>query len=192
MNYSELKVVIQHLQDLVGQPFSGVWQPERERLVLGIGAKDFLLIVPIGPFSRVHTILKRPKNPSKPYSFQSACRAYLRGRLTGFVLHDHDREFVLSFEKSTLIVRMTGRSGGIWLKHEDTIIASLLGPTPEKLSDLPKRKVIDSEPRFVPGENESWDRAASRWYTEREKEKRRSQRTIQLRKTLERAQKRTN
>ena len=167
MYYSELKNVIDCLSELEGQPLSGVWQPQREQLILGFGSSRFLLIVPKGRFSRIHTIPKRPNNPKQPFSFQGACRAYLKGRLHTLTLSQTDREFTLEFDHASLIVRMTGRTGGIWLRHKGTIVASLMGPTPNVLQPMPARPALDSTPRYVPSEDETWDCAARRWHTAR-------------------------
>jgi len=169
MYYSELKNVIDCLRCLNGESLSGVWQPHREQLILGFGSNRYLLLVPKGRFSRIHTISSRPKNPKQPFSFQGACRAYLRGSLNTIELSPSDREFTLKFDHAELIVRMTGRTGGIWLKHKETIVASLMGPTSKVLQPMPARPTLDNTPRYTPQADETWDEAARDWHTEHEK-----------------------
>lgn len=169
MYYSELKKVIDCLKRLDGESLSGVWQPQREQLILGFGSSRFLLLVPKGRFSRIHTISKRPTNPKQPFSFQGACRAYLKGSLKTIQLSPTDREFSLHFTHAELIVRMTGRTGGIWLKHQDTIVASLMGPTPKILKPMPAHPALDSTPRYAPIDGQTWDEAARLWHTKHEK-----------------------
>jgi len=113
------------------------------------------------------------------------------GRLQSISLSATDREIYIHFERSKLIIRMTGRNGGIWLESENTIVASLLGPTPKELGPLPQRQVLDSPPRFIPKHTESWDEAARLWYSTREIVKRREIRTQNLRKRLNLLHKKT-
>ena len=80
MNDAELALVVEDLQALIGLSVSGLWQPARDRVVVGIGDRTHLLCVPRGPVARMHTIARRPRNPPRPFSFQGACRSRLRGR----------------------------------------------------------------------------------------------------------------
>jgi predicted ribosome quality control (RQC) complex YloA/Tae2 family protein len=186
MYYSELEQVIGDLQVLVGQPLTGAWQPSRDVFIVGVGNGLFLALVPGGALCRIHTVTQRPKNPASPYSFQGACRVHLKGRLTHFELDPSDRVVTLQFSHGRLVMRMTGRSSGLWLEVEGVLIASLSGPTPAILPDLPIHERLHKEPRFHPVGGEGWDIAAGRWYKSREKRAQHEDRLKNLSRTLSR------
>lgn len=171
MNDAEIERVINDLQHLVGRPFQTLWQPARDRVVLGFGDGTLLLMVPRGPFARIHTVQGRPKNPPKPFSFQGACRARLHGSLTGLSKHIGDRIVTLSFGSARLELRLTGRSGGLWLIEETggevRVVAAYDGPAPEALPELPHVDPPGDPPRF--DGTDGWDLAARRWFTDLER-----------------------
>lgn len=168
MNGEELVRVIGDLQRLVGIPVAGVWQPARDRVVLGIG-DDNLLLVPRGPHARVHTIAGRPRNPARPFSFQGACRAHLVGPCTALRVADGERIVDLVFGGKRLHLRLTGRSGGLWLLDGDVVLAAYDGPAPAALPELPARDPRVDVPRFAPEGDEDWDRAARRFFDAEER-----------------------
>jgi len=177
MNDAELERVVNDLQRWVGAPMTGAWQHRRDRVILGLGP-GLLLLVPRGPFARVHTVARRTRNPRNPFSFQGACRAHLRSPLRSIVKHPHDRVVDFDFGEHQLHLRLTGRSGGLWILRGDEIVAAYDGPAPSRLPPLPPRPEAPTsgEPRFEPQGGEDWDRAASRWFTARESAHRRQER----------------
>ncbi|MBW1877703.1 MAG: DUF814 domain-containing protein [Deltaproteobacteria bacterium] len=186
MRESELAAVVEDLSELEGRSFSGAWQPARDRLVLGLGRHGFLLLVPRGPLPRLHSLHERPANPKRPFSFQGACRAHLKGPLTA--LRKVKDERVLDFEFGTerLHLRLTGRGGGLWLLRAEEIIAAYDGPAPEALPELPALAPRSLTPRFEPEGDETWDLAARRWFGERESGNALTLRRTQLRRKLQR------
>lgn len=183
MNDAELVRVIDALQARIGAPFSGAWQPARDRVVIGLG-DHHLLIVPRGPFARLHTIGRRPRNPPRPFSFQGALRAHLGGRLVRLDRIGGDRVVDLVFDRGALRLRLTGRSGGLWLVDGSAVVAAFDGPAPEALPSLPPRPPAAAEPRFLPEDGEDWDRAARRYFQAAEQRDRLRQGRIQLQKAL--------
>ncbi len=187
MNDAELAAVASELERRVGLSASGLWQPSRDRVVLGLGDRTFLLMVPRGPLARVHTITRRPKNPPRPFSFQGACRAHLRGALLSVTKVADDRVLRLTFATGALELRLTGRRGGLWLLGpEGAVIAAYDGPAPHALPVLPPRPVRDDEIRFAPVDG-SYDLGARRFFAQLE----RAQRAKERRSSLERRLKRS-
>lgn len=188
MNDSELDRVVLDLQDLAGSGISGVWQPRRDRVVLGLGDRR-LLLVPRGPYARLHTIRGRPRNPAHPFSFQGACRATLHGPLTRLDKVPGDRVVDLWFRQHRLHLRLTGRRGGLWLLEGDRVIAAYDGPAPETLPPLPPPPDAPQHEavRFAPGPDGSWDVAASRYFGRLEGEARRKERRLLLGRRLRKA-----
>lgn len=184
LNETELTHVAEALQALVGAPVSGVWQPKRDRLVLGLGDR-YLLLVPRGPFARVHTVGARPRNPGNPFSFQGVCRAAIRGPLTSLRKHPTDRVVDLAFGSNTLHLRLTGRSGGLWLLRGSAVVAAFDGPAPSELPPLPHTATGPPRAaRFSPAGSEDWDRAAARWFGTRETANRLHERRVVLARAL--------
>jgi predicted ribosome quality control (RQC) complex YloA/Tae2 family protein len=185
MNEAELERVVEALQDLVGTGITGAWQPRRDRVVLGLGDRR-LLLVPRGPFARLHTVGGRPRNPPHPFSFQGAVRASLKGPLVALEKHPHDRVVDLRFRTRRLHLRLTGRSGGLWLLEEDRVLAAYDGPAEADLPPLPPAPDPPprSTPRFTPRPGESWDRAARFWFGAAESAARRHERRTVLRRRL--------
>ncbi len=189
MNQTELSQIVKELDDLIGQPVTGVWQPTRDRFILGIGG-CFLLMVPRGPFARLHPILQRPRNHSHPFSFQGACRAHLQGPLTA--LHPSlDRVLTLQFGKSSLHLRLTGRSGGLWLLDGDRTLAAIDGPAPPSLPPLPEFVPQNRLSRFSPEPGQSWGSAAESWFEAAEQQWRLEQARKSAIQRLERSIERT-
>jgi len=186
MNESELDAVTGALQRIVGRAVAGVWQPTRDRVVLGLSDGTFLLLVPRGPLARVHTVDRRPRNPLRPFSFQGACRARLRGPVISVTKTDGERAVVLRFPTAALHLRLTGRSGGLWLLDGDRVIAAYDGPAPDVLPSLPARPPRADAARFAPVDD-SWDLGARRFFGSLE----RSRRQDVLRADLARRLKRT-
>lgn len=191
MNDAELAAVVAELQPLVGSSVSGLWQPSRDRVILGLADRLYLLMVPRGPLARLHTESRRPRNPSKPYSFQGACRARLRGPLVGLDKHPHDRIVTLRFHGAALELRLTGRSGGLWLLDEDgAVVAAYDGPAPTVLPPLPVRPGRPSAVRFE-RVNDSVDLGARRHFSHLEREQRARERRGTLERRLKRSIQRT-
>ncbi|MCB9694918.1 MAG: NFACT family protein [Alphaproteobacteria bacterium] len=155
---------------LVGQPLNNAWQPARDHVVLGFLDGTRLLLVPRGPDARLHTLKRRPKNPLKPYSFQGALRAHLSGPLSDLQQVAGERAVDLWFGAHRLHLRLTGKSGGLWLLEGDRVLAAYDGPAPAELPAfaehgalaLPAR--VDAEP--------TWDDAIGRFYAIRIRERR--------------------
>jgi len=192
MNRQELAKVTEALQRCVGRPFDSVWQPGRDRVVVGLGDGTLLLLVPRGPFARLHSLQRRPRNPPKPFSFQGACRAHLHGRLEAVVHLAPEREVELRFSTGSLRLRLTGRSGGLWLLRRtfdgtDEVVAAYDGPAPAALPTLPDRLPRDEAPRFQPEAEESWDTAAQRHFMRAESAHRLSDRRRQLERDVRKA-----
>jgi predicted ribosome quality control (RQC) complex YloA/Tae2 family protein len=170
---SELRHLVPELAArLVGQPLSNAWQPARDHVLLGFLDGTRLLLVPRGPDARLHTVRRRPRNPPRPFSFQGAMRAHLSGRLTGLVLHPTDRVVDLHFGDHRLHLRLTGNSGGLWLLHDDRVLAAYDGPAPDALVPLAPYGPKDLPPRVAPGADGSWDDALARFYAHRIRERR--------------------
>ncbi|HHO54667.1 MAG TPA: DUF814 domain-containing protein [Deltaproteobacteria bacterium] len=169
MNEAELACVVADLQALLGATVSGIWQPARDRVVVGLGDRCSLLLVPRGPVARMHSIHRRPRNPPRPFSFQGACRSRLRGRLTSLTKVPGDRIVHLAFTTGTLELRLTGRSGGLWLIQDGLVVAAYDGPASAELPSIAVRPVRDDAPRFEPVEG-SWDLGARRYFTALERD----------------------
>jgi predicted ribosome quality control (RQC) complex YloA/Tae2 family protein len=182
----ELVRVVADLQRLVGQPVQGVWQPARDRVVIGIG-DELLLLVPRGPHARLHTVRDRPKNPQRPFSFQGACRSRLVGALTALTKTPGDRVVDLQFGGNHLHLRLTGRSGGLWLLEGDRVVAAFDGPALAALPATSPQPPRSDPPRFTPREGETWDRAAARFFTAEEARQRVQDRRADLERGLRRA-----
>ncbi len=168
MNDAELNEVVREGARWTGEPLTGIWQPARDRVVLGLGAY-FILLVPRGPFARLHEVRARPTNPPRPFSFQGAGRAHLFGTCTGVVQHPGDRVVDLCFGRARLHLRLTGRSGGLWLFVEDRVVAAYDGPAPASLPALPAAPARRAVLRFEPKEGEGWSSAAARWFAAEER-----------------------
>ena len=163
---SELRPVLEELAEkLVGKLLSNIWQPSRTEVVLGFSCGTMVLLCPRGPDARVHTVVRRPKNPKRPYSFQGACRAHLRGPLTGIEQVPGDRVVDFHFQQHRLHLRLTGNIGGLWLLEGDAVIAAYDGPA-DALPELRPGGQRDLEPRMEPIEG-SWDRGVWRFFRDR-------------------------
>jgi len=187
MNRQELAKVVEALQRCVGRPFDTVWQPGRDRVVVGLADGTLLLLVPRGPFARLHSLTRRPRNPPKPFSFQGACRAHLAGRLEQIRHLAPEREVELAFTRGTLRLRLTGRSGGLWLLRDDEVVAAYDGPAPPSLPALPEVTPRDPPPAFAPEDAEDWDTAARRHYMRAESDQRLADRRRQLERDVRKA-----
>lgn len=187
MNDEELERVVSELQPVVGSSFQNLWQPARDRVVLGFSDGTLLLMVPRGPLARLHTVSCRPKNPQKPFSFQGAGRSRLHGPLTALRKDPGDRVVRLEFGRSRLELRLTGRSGGLWLLEGDEVVAAYDGPAPAELPPLPEREPRADAARFAPGPDGSWDLAARRWFTDLERARDRAERRARVEQSLRRA-----
>lgn len=170
---SELEHLVPELASrLVGQPLSNAWQPARDHVVLGFYDGTRLLLVPRGPDARLHTLRRRPKNPQRPFSFQGALRAHLSGPLTAMELHPTDRVVDLHFGQRRLHLRLTGKSGGLWLLDDEEVIAAYDGPAPSQLIPLASFGARPLPPRVDPGPDGSWDDALGRFYAIRIRDRR--------------------
>jgi predicted ribosome quality control (RQC) complex YloA/Tae2 family protein len=188
VNDAEIEGVVEELGQRVGVPFDNLWQPSRDRAVLGLKDGTLILMVPRGPGARLHTVGRRPPNPKRPFSFQGACRARLRGPLTDVSKHPGDRVVRLAFGPTALELRLTGRSGGLWLVDEaGGVIAAYDGPATE----LPPLAVRPMPPattvRFARIGDETFNQAAERWFTLGERERERVERRARVEVGLKRA-----
>jgi predicted ribosome quality control (RQC) complex YloA/Tae2 family protein len=181
MNNTELQVVVEALQSLVGAPFGGAWQPSRRQVVVAIGKDNLWTLIPKGDPPRFHPIQRRPKNPARPYSFQGALRAHISGPLTELRKHPTDRCIDLVFGQIRVHVRFTGRSGGLWLLDGDRVIAAYDGPAPSVLPPLPPNRGGVHESRFRRVGDESWADAARLFFEDLSRKRQR----VQQRKTLQ-------
>jgi predicted ribosome quality control (RQC) complex YloA/Tae2 family protein len=191
MNDAEIENVTQELKSWVGTPFSTLWQPARDRVLLGLGTGRMILIVPRGPFARLHAVDERPQNPPKPFSFQGACRAHLHGPLREVARMAGERIVRLTFGRGALEARLTGSSGGLWLLEGERVVAALDGPAPPALPPVPVRGPhAASAPRFQPGPGQSWNEASALVFgtqeTERDVAERRARVTSALHRALSR------
>jgi predicted ribosome quality control (RQC) complex YloA/Tae2 family protein len=179
----ELTQVIDTLQGLVGQASTGCWQPTRERFILGFSDGTLLLVVPRGPWARIHSVARRPKSPKNPFSFQGAIRARLLGPLTALRKHPDDRVVDLEFGDAVLHIRLTGRSGGMWLLDGDRVVAALDGPAAQlpAASTAPAAKPAA---RFSPSDGENWDLAARRFFEAAEARQRLTDRRTEAERAL--------
>ncbi|MBA2322060.1 MAG: NFACT family protein, partial [Deltaproteobacteria bacterium] len=169
MSAAEIDQVLPELAELVGRRLDGAWQPARDRVVLGIAGEQVLL-VPRGDAARIHRIAKRASNPPRPFSFQGMLRSHLGAGLVSIARLAGERAVVLDFGHFALHLRLTGRSGGLWL---------LVGGVPAGAHDGPATElpafsthVSRAEPtRFaqLPG---PWgaNRAAEDWFSRQEDE----------------------
>lgn len=187
MDDGEIEGVVGELAELVGTPFAQVWQPARDRVVLGLGDGTLVLMVPRGVHARLHTVDARPRNPQRPFSFQGACRARLRGPLTAVEKVPGERVVRVAFGAARLELRLTGRSGGLWLVEGDTVVAAFDGPAPDALPPLPARGAARGAQRFAPGPGGTWNLAARAYHEAREGEILRAERRARLEVRLERA-----
>ncbi|MEZ4322393.1 MAG: NFACT family protein [Myxococcota bacterium] len=168
---SELRFLVPELAArLVGQRLANSWQPARDRVVLGFQDGTRLLLCPRGPDARLHTILRRPTNPPRPFSFQGALRAHLSGPLTAIEKIPDDRIVELCFGELRLHLRLTGRSGGLWLLRGDEVLAAYDGPAPPALPEAAPMAPRDDPPRFTG--DPDWDTEIARFYAQRVRERR--------------------
>jgi len=186
MNEAELAAVVDDLQSLVGAAYHNVWQPARDRVVLGLSDGTNLLMVPRGPLARLHPVRRRPRNPARPFSFQGAGRARLRGPLRGIVKTPGERAVTFRFIGVELHLRLTGRSGGLWLLQDGVVVAAYDGPAPDELPELPPRPQLVQDIRFEPIEG-SFARGADRYFSALERERRTRERRALVEKRLRRA-----
>lgn len=186
MNHTELRLILDELQGLLGRPLTGVWQPRRDRVIFGLG-DERLLIVPRGPHARLHLDPARPRSSGHPFSFQGACRAHLVGRLREATLDPDDRVVDLRFDAADLHLRLIGVRGGLWLVKDGRVLAAYDGPAPAALPDLPPpppTPVQARSPRFDVGPGGSANKAAAEWFGAREAEARLRERRIDLERRL--------
>ncbi|MCB9676486.1 MAG: NFACT family protein [Alphaproteobacteria bacterium] len=182
---SELEFLVPELAArLVGQRLTSAWQPARDRVVLGFQDGTRLLLCPRGPDARLHTINRRPTNPQKPFSFQGACRAHLSGPLTAMTKEAGDRVVDLVFGESRLHLRLTGRSGGLWLLKGDEVVAAYDGPAPAELPERPPHEPREIPPRFTG--DPSWDAEIGRFYALLVRERRERELRIEVARLLRR------
>lgn len=172
MNDAELDRVVGELGRLVGRRLESVRQPQRDRLILRFEDGTSILLVPRGPHARIHTTDHRPTNPRKPFSFQGLLRARLHGPLTVIERVPGDRIVELAFGEHVLHLRLTGRSGGLWLLAGGAPLGAYDGPagTLPPVAERPAR--AEEAPRFQPlddGQPDPWNRAAARWFTAKER-----------------------
>jgi predicted ribosome quality control (RQC) complex YloA/Tae2 family protein len=186
MNHQELVLVTGALQGAVGQTVQAVWQPARDRVVLGFSDGQLWLMVPRGPFARVHPIHRRPRNPERPFSFQGACRAHVAGPLVSATVTDGERELTLQFVDARLVLRLTGRSGGLWLLRGDAVLAAYDGPAPSALPELPPRPPRDDGARFCLADDGNWGRAADLYFSDAEARQRLSERRVYVEREIRR------
>lgn len=173
MNDAEIAAVVDALSArLVGRRAVQFWQPSRDRMVIGFDDDTLLLLVPRGPHARLHSVDRRPRQPRTPFSFQGACRAWLKRPLTGIDKAEGDRIVDLHFGAAALHLRLTGGRGGLWLVSEGMVVASLDGPAPEDLPELPEPSSRPTSPRFEVHEGEDADQAARRFFDQRERQAR--------------------
>lgn len=161
----ELARVVADLQSLVGARLTDAWQPARDRVVLELGGR-LLLLVPRGPWARLHTVASRPANPRHPFSFQGALRSRLGARLVALTAPPGERVVELRFDTFALHLRMTGGRGGLWLLEGDAVVTAFDGPAPAALPELPPPPpaAAPRPPRFTPAPGEGWDLAARHWF----------------------------
>jgi predicted ribosome quality control (RQC) complex YloA/Tae2 family protein len=168
MREVELRHVVEDLASWAGGAVTGAWQPTRTTLVLGLGG-GLLRFTPRGPLPRLHSVERRAANPPQPFSFQGAVRAHLMGRrLRAIDKHETDRVVDLRFGDADLHLRLTGRSGGLWLHRNGHVVASLGGPSPLHLPALPPGAPRPYPPRFTAAPGESWDLAARTFFESEE------------------------
>lgn len=150
MNAAELARVVEALQAHVGASFQAAYQPSRDRVLLRLEPGGvLLLLVPRGPFARLTQARGRPRQPPRPFSFQGALRAHLQGPLRSVTQVGGERAVDLVFASGhRLHLRLTGRSGGLWLLLGDRILAAYDGPAPSELPALPPLPPRDDAPRF--------------------------------------------
>jgi predicted ribosome quality control (RQC) complex YloA/Tae2 family protein len=187
MNEAELERVVADLQHLVGARVSGVWQPRRDRLLIGLDDTR-LLLVPRGPHARLHSVVRRSRSPDNPFSFQGVCRASLIGPLSRIEKTAGDRIVDLWFGTRRLHLRLTGRRGGLWLLDGDAVVAAYDGPAPPTLPVLPPAPPTPSRhasPSFERRDGESWDAAAARVLGGRERDALRTERRQVLARRLQ-------
>ena len=186
MNEQEAARIVEALQDCLGLRLQNAWQPARDRVVLGLSDGRLLLLVPRGPQARLHTLTRRPRNPNKPFSFQGACRAHLRGPITAIRRIPNERIVDVVFGPRRLHLRLTGRSGGLWLLDGDAVIAAFDGPAPATLPTVAPGVARDDPPRFRPESGQTWDQAAEAWFGEREHRRIVEELRIETRRALKR------
>jgi predicted ribosome quality control (RQC) complex YloA/Tae2 family protein len=172
MHDAEIDAIAAELQGLLGRRLEGAWQPARDRVVLGLEGDALLLMVPRGPLARFHLISSRPKNPRAPFSFQGALRARLGGALEQVVRDPRDRAVTLAFSRGSLLLRLTGRSGGLWLLEDGAPIAAFDGPATAIPSLPPRPAHGDDVLRFRPADPAApwaWSRAAEAWFDQKQR-----------------------
>lgn len=163
LNAAEVHAIVEELKSLEGTFLQGVFQPTRDRLLLGFAGAGHLLLVPRGPFARLHLVSERTASPKQPFSFQGACRAHLGGRLERVSAVPGDRVVDLAFSRGALHLRLTGRGGGLWLLVDGRVVAAYDGPATDALPELPVRAPSLAPPRALPPDGMGWNA----WMAER-------------------------
>jgi predicted ribosome quality control (RQC) complex YloA/Tae2 family protein len=157
---TELRHVTDELQRMQGAPVRGAWVVDAYTVILEIGRDTLRLEA--WPLPRAHTIARRPPSPAHPLSFQGLLRARLHGPLLSLDVLDDDRALALRFPSGTLEARLFGRSGGLWWREGDRVIAGAGGPAPTNLPTLGGADATRA-PRFGPRDG-SWDLGARDWF----------------------------
>ena len=96
----------------------------------------------------------------------------------------------LVFSSATLELRLTGRSGGLWLLQDDAVVAAYDGPAPDRLPALHVRPVRQDRVRFEPLDD-SWDLGARAFFDRAEREHTTRERRGLVQRRLKRAIQRT-
>lgn len=162
---SELRHVVDDLQDLVGRHVTDAWVPSPTVVILGIGRG--LLRIETWPLPRVHPVQRRPAQPKTPLSFQGLLRARFRGPVDRITMVGDDRVVEIAIGDLVLHARLMGRGGGIWLVDRDRVLAASDGPAPASLPTTAPRDLDPTPPRFTPEGDEGWAFAAATWFDAR-------------------------
>lgn len=183
-----LKEIVSELNDeLHGGVVSKIHQSDQRTLILRIfirGRDLRLLISAHHSFPRIHLTERAYPNPPAPLRF---C-AFLRSRITnarieGVFQADLERIVIIelakkngeAIDKMRLACELTGKSSNIILVDKDDIVLDALKFFPPesmrpvqpgmKLAPLPKAAVLKEEEKISRLENETWNRAADKYFS---------------------------
>lgn len=136
---SELAAEAAHLRTLLrGARLQEVRVPDADRVVLSLrvpGQTVFLLLCVAPRLGRLHTIVKRPKNPQTPVAFQGLLRKELPRGLDAIELVEGERIVLLRFvgpapeDARTLVLEVYGNGGNLVLTDGNlTVLGRARGP----------------------------------------------------------------
>jgi len=139
LNWKEIDLILSELP-LKGSLVRNIYQPDHHSLILELYSRrgNYLLYISLlTGFTRLHTIKKKPKNPSRPPRFVSFLRAHIRnGKISGAEQLGLERVIKITVEryeeKTILWIRLWGGAANIIAADEKGNILDAFYRRPKK------------------------------------------------------------